>query len=247
MKDSATASLAELAKAVEEYLLPSIQASSEACSDSHKVDDEFFDNYTYGTSLWKNLWNRILKVIEDPKCPFEKYGKGNEYKLKYKSFILSHHKIDDQTRIPNGAKSSKRSACQLSGPTQLPPPWPRRKLPIVQDNIIIAIGANHADGLLEVFVGALIATTDYEKGNRSKYKWTKEHPVYLAEGAPPSSAPYYTLKDKMFLNSAPEEITPDLRLQMDETKQGVPPEEEARVETDFVDPDKEKYSKDDER
>ncbi len=165
--------LEEIAPLVEEYLVPEIQDSVEACIRSYK-DDDYNDMWIFGTHLWKNIWNRFESATRYENCPFDVCGKGNEYKLKIGPYVLRHHRIDQESKLPNGAKAVKAAAAlQLS---LFGEEW---DIPIEIDNIIVAIDADVDNGLREVFLGELLP----QYPNSNKFIWVKKIPVWSAEGA----------------------------------------------------------------
>jgi hypothetical protein len=139
MDDITVETLEDIAPHVVEHLLPAIQDAVEVAVAAYKAD-HFNDSWTFGTHLWKNTWNRFKSAARFEDCPFTLCGKGNEYKLKIGRYIIRHHKIDDESSIPTGAKAVKESAgFQLSLLTYCGlAPVERRSI----DNIVIAIVAN---------------------------------------------------------------------------------------------------------
>ena len=175
--------LKDVAPHVKEHLLPEIHAAVDTCIESYEADP-FNDSWTFGTHLWRNLWNRLKTVAELNDCPFELYGKGNEYKLKIGRFILRHHKINNKTKLPSGAKAVKKAASvQMTIYSFLGEAAPEQ--PSI-DNIVIAINATVKSGLTEVFIGELLPTAL----DSNEYEWKNEAQVYLADGCEPSKDRY---------------------------------------------------------
>ena len=188
------------------HLLPEIKESVEVCINCFHMD-AFNDTWTFGTQLWKNIWNRFNFVIDEYEdCPFEICGKGNEYKFKIGPYVLRHHRINSDSKLPCGAKAVKAAAGQ-----QMYLPGLEWQSPIEKDNIVLAIDADIQNGLKEVFLGELQQADPEEK----KYKWGKKVQVYLAEGVEPSSAEFVRISD------------------MPESIQHVPEEEVAEVAVEF--------------
>ena len=179
--------LEDVAPFVVEHLLPEIQESVEVCIECYNLDDSFNDSWTFGTQLWRNIWNRFKSAASFEDCPFEVYGKGNEYKLKIGRYILRHHKIDRETRLPSGAKAVKESASFQMSIFSLLGEDPVQQPTI--DNIVIAIDANIQSGLKEVFVGELMP---YDLESK-KFKWVSKAPVFLAEGHEASTAEFISV------------------------------------------------------
>ena len=199
-------SLEDVAPLVEEHLLPEIQESVEACVSSYEAD-VFNDLWTFGTQLWKNTWNRLKSVAKLDDCPFERYGKGNEYKLKIGPYILRHHKIDHESRLPTGAKAVKESAAiQLSLFSLLGDEFVNKQPSI--DNIVIAIDANPQKGLKEVFIGELLPYSLDSK----KFKWGKKIEIYLAKGEVASNDEFVTIHG--FKPLIPAENIPEVTMRL---------------------------------
>jgi len=161
--------LKDIAPLVEEYLVPEIQDSVEVCIRSYQ-DDDYNDMWIFGTHLWKNIWNRFESATRYEDCPFDVCGKGNEYKLKIGHYVLRHHRINQESKLPNGAKAVKAAALQLSLFSEEWAP------PIEIDNIVLAIDADVENGLIEVFLGELLP----QDLNSKKYLWIKKVPVWSA-------------------------------------------------------------------
>ena len=113
MKNMQIENLKDIAPHIIEHLVPEIERAVEVCVKSYR-DDEFNDMWTFGTHLWKNTWNRIESAASFEDCPFEVYGKGNEYKLKIGPFVVRHHRIDKETRLPKGAKAVKTATYTMA-------------------------------------------------------------------------------------------------------------------------------------
>lgn len=173
MKEYNFETLDQIAPYVHEHLFPEIQQSVDTCIKSY-WDDDFNDMWIFGTHLWKNIWNRFKSVAEFEDCPFYVCGKGNEYKLQIGQFILRHHRINEESKLPNAAKAVKFAADQIQM-TLFGEEW---DVPAEIDNIVLAIDADIENGLKEVFVGELISYAPMF----NKYKWAKKIPIYLAEG-----------------------------------------------------------------
>lgn len=215
MENYSVETFEDVAPFVAQHLLPEIQEAVDRCVESFNLDDRFNDSWTFGTHLWRNIWNRLRYVAASEDCPFKIYGKGNEYKLKIGRYILRHHKINSESRVPSGAKAVKESArCQMSL-LPLVSNYPLEKPPI--DNIVIAIDANVENGLMEVFVGTLLPYTLDSK----KYKWDKKLPVFLAEGHEPSSTKFVSVSDFGAFEHVPEEeLSEPLVIKVTDRKQG---------------------------
>ena len=126
----------EMVPYVQEHLLPEIQQAVEVCVKSFWDDPVFNDMYTFGTQFWKNTWNRLSTVSELEDCPFDLCGKGNEYKLKMGPFVLRHHRINEQSKLPSGGKAVKSSADYIHQMSLFNEEW---YAPVEVDNIVLAI------------------------------------------------------------------------------------------------------------
>ena len=199
----------DIAPFVHEYLLPEIQQSVEACIKSY-WDDEFNDMWIFGTHLWKNTWNRFKSAVEFEDCPFDVCGKGNEFKLKIGPFIVRHHRIDDESRLPNGAKAVKSSATHIQM-TLFSEEWDP---PVEIDNIIIAIDADTQKGLKEVFIGELMPLSH----NPKKFRWVKKIPVFLADGVEISAADIVEFSMPGFKQQVPVEEIPEVTIELDPSR-----------------------------
>jgi len=204
-------SLEDLAAPVAEHLIPEIEKAVYVCIKSF-LDDEFNDKWIFGTHLWKNTWNRFEALTDFEDCPFDVYGKGNEYKLKIGPFVVRHHRIDRRTRIPKGARAAKIAAYYIHQMALFEGEW---DVTVEKDNIVIAIDADIVDGLREVFIGELMPLSLESK----KYRWVKRVPVYLAKGTNPSSDEIVQVTDMPGLSQfAPEEEIPEVAIGLDRSK-----------------------------
>ena len=197
---------------VREHLLPEIKQAVEICVNCYLMDPAFNDMWTFGTQFWKNIWNRFKTVAEElDNCPFEVFGKGNEYKLKLGPYVLRHHRINEQSKLPNGAKAVKSSADYLQM-SLFSDEW---GAPVEKDNIVIAIDADVRSGLKEVFLGEIMPL-DLES---KKYKWVSKALVFLADGAEPSTADIIHIDDLAgFKRHAPEEENVEVPVKLDKSR-----------------------------
>ena len=208
MESKKFSGLEEIVPLVQEHLLPEIKRACEVCLKSYGEDPAFNDKWTFGTHLWKNTWNRFKAVAELEDCPFEVWGKGNDYQLKIGHFIVRHHRIDRETTLPNAAKAAKSAAITLqmmlfdglyTDTTE-------------KGNIIIAIDADTNDGLREVFLGELMPLSL----DSNKFRWEKKVRVFLAEGHMPSSEEYVQFADtKSGGEVVPTEEIPEITIGLD--------------------------------
>lgn len=198
--------LEDIAPHVMEHLVPEIKQAVEACIKAHN-SDPFNDTWTFGTQLWRNVWNRFESVARFEDCPFGVCGKGNEYKLKIGNFVLRHHRIDEESKLPNGAKAVKAAAQMFLFGAE----W---DAPVEIDNIILAIDADVQRGLKEVFIGELKQMHQ----NLKKYNWGMKIPIYLADGAQASTAESINIYNTPGLKQhAPEEEVPEVAIALDKT------------------------------
>jgi hypothetical protein len=169
MEESSILKLEDLIPVVRSHLVPHIGKAVEVCIHAYRAD-HYNDNYTFGTQLWRNIWNRISEMANSFDTPIEPHGKGNEYKFRIGPFILRHHRVGGEYLLPRSAKSAKYAAVQLNlfGPT-FPEILPG-------DNIILAIEAEPDDGLKDVFIGELKQNSTTEK-----FYWEREIAVFTPE------------------------------------------------------------------
>lgn len=213
MNNPIVETLEDVALFVTEYLLSEIQESVEVCIECYNLDDSYNDSWTFGTQLWRNIWNRFKYTASSEGCPFEVYGKGNEYKLKIGRYILRHHKIDRESRLPSGAKAVKESASFQMSLFSFLSEYPVQKPTI--DNIVIAIDANVRSGLKEVFVGELMPYALDSK----KFKWVNKAPVFLAENHIASTEEFISASNLFASVHAPvEEVSEPVLSFVDENK-----------------------------
>lgn len=192
-----------------EHLLPEIHQAVEACQKAY-WDNEFNDMWTFGTHLWKNTWNRFKSVAEYDDCPFEVWGKGNEYKLRIGPFVVRHHRIDEETKLPNGAKGVKSAATYR----QMGLFGDKWAAPVEVENIVLAVDADTKNGLKEVFIGELIPHGPESK----KYIWENKVTVFLADGFEDSSEE--NIRNPNMIGSdqqAPPEKVPEMLVEREKT------------------------------
>ena len=202
-------SLKDMVPHIHEHLLPAIQQSVEICVKSY-WDDQFNDMWIFGTHLWKNIWNRFEALAEFEDCPFEACGKGNEYKLKIGPYVIRHHRINNESKLPTGAKAVKSSAAHI----QMMLFEDDLNVPVEIDNIVVAIDADVHKGLKEVFVGELMPLPD----NSKKYRWEDNESVFLAEGVEASDAEIISIANMIGLKQqTPAEEIPEVAIQLDKS------------------------------
>lgn len=188
-----------------DHLFPEIQESVERCIESFMVDPMFNDSWTFGTNFWKNTWNRFKGIFEEYEdCPFEICGKGNEYKFKIGPYILRHHRINEESGLPNGGNAVKKSANQMY---LFGDEW---QAPVEIDNIVLAIDADVKNGLKGIFIGELKRKSQ----GTNKYEWGKKVPVYLAEGVESSSEEVIEISNHPAFKYAPEEEVAEVEVEL---------------------------------
>lgn len=204
--------LEDLVAPVAEHLVPEIKQSVDICVKSFLDDEVFNDKWIFGTHLWKNIWNRFAMIANYEDCPFEVYGKGNDYKLKVGPFVIRHHRVDRETKIPKGAKAVKSSAAAI----QLALFTGNFDTTVEKDNIVIAIDADVKDGLREVFIGELMPQSIESK----KYQWINKVPVFLADGFEHNSSDFIHAEDMLVpANLVPEEQISEVSIVLVRPKQ----------------------------
>jgi hypothetical protein len=135
-------------------------------------------------------------------------GKDNEYKLRLGPFVLRHHRINGQSKLPNGAKAVKSAAVHIQKGL-FSDEWGQSE---VIDNIILAIDVDVNKGLKEVFLGEIMPMELDSK----KYKWIKKVPIFLADGAKASTADFILIADTPeFQLRVPEEDIVEVPVSLD--------------------------------
>lgn len=205
--------LADLADAVEEFLLPHVEEAVESCRQTFE-SDRYNDNYVFGTQLWRNVWNRFVEAAHaEQGNPFTPQTIDHCPYLSTSDFSVRHHRVDSTTELPNGAEAAKKQAnAQLSlwgTPSE-------NDADIDVSRPIVGIVAEPESGLSKVFLGVLIARFEEE------YEWYKQKIIYDAttsvtergDGVPsePEVKPVVTL-DKP---DQEEESQPDIQVREDE-------------------------------
>ncbi|BBO77790.1 hypothetical protein DSCW_52070 [Desulfosarcina widdelii] len=209
MKTPDIESLQDLVPHVQEHLLPQIHQAAEICMNCYLMDTAFNDMWTFGTQFWRNTWNRFRTIAEEiDECPFEVSGKGNEYKLRLGSYVLRHHRINSQSRLPSGAKSVKSAANHIQM-SLFNDEW---YAPVEKDNIVIAIDVDVHRGLKEVFLGEIMPL----EVDSSKYKWVRKAPIFLVDGAQASTADVIHIADMP--GFVPEEEIVEVPVKLDKSR-----------------------------
>ncbi len=171
-------SLEDLAPYLSQYILPHVKDSVQTCVRAFSADP-FNDNWTFGTHLWRNTWNRIRATAEIESNPITVPLKGNEYCFHVGNAIIHHHRVGGAGLLPTSAKAVK----DLVDEAQLPL-FPRERR-VAFDNIILGISADPQVGLSEVFLGKL------EKDSSSEqYYWSDKVSLYNGSSAEPEDVEY---------------------------------------------------------
>ena len=171
-------SLEDLAPYLSQYILPHVKESVQVCVRAFS-EDPFNDNWTFGTHLWKNTWNRIRATAEIENNPISAPDKGNEYCFHIGNATIHHHRVEGTGLLPTSAKAVKAMVDEA----QLPLFPQETKLAF--DNVILGISADARNGLSEVFLGKL------EKDSSSdQYFWSKRVSLYNVSSAEPAEVEY---------------------------------------------------------
>ncbi|WP_319405772.1 hypothetical protein [uncultured Desulfosarcina sp.] len=209
MKTPDIESLQDLVPHVQEHLLPQIHQAAEICMNCYLMDPAFNDMWTFGTQFWRNTWNRFRTIAEEiDECPFEVSGKGNEYKLRLGPYVLRHHRINSQSRLPSGAKAVKSAANHIQM-SLFNDEW---DAPVEKDNIVIAIDVDVHRGLKEVFLGEIMPL----EVDSSKYKWVRKAPIFLVDGGQASTADVIHIADMP--GFVPEEEIVEVPVKLDKSR-----------------------------
>jgi hypothetical protein len=148
MQSIRIASLKDLVPHVSQYIVPLITEAVEVCLRAH-ADDPFNDNWTFGTHLWKNSWNRIKATSEIENNPIMTPPKGNEFCFSIGNATIHHHRVGGEGLLPRSAKKVKA----LADEAQLPL-FPQKRR-VAFDNVVLGIAADVQIGLSEIFIGKL--------------------------------------------------------------------------------------------
>lgn len=171
-------SLEELAPYLSQHILPHVKDSVQTCVRAFSADP-FNDNWTFGTQLWRNTWNRIRITAEIESSPVTLPPKRNEYCFSIGNAIIHHHRVGGIGLLPTSGKAVK----DLVDEAQLPLFPQERKLSF--ENVILGISANPKNGLSEVFLGKL------EKDSFSEqYFWSERVSLYKVSTADPQEVEY---------------------------------------------------------
>ena len=169
MEDSRIEKIEDVVPVVRRHLVPQIERAVHVCINAYEAD-HFNDNYTFGTQLWRNTWNRISRIAHSGDTPLEPHGKASDYKFRIGSFILRHHRVGGEYHLPRSAKSAKREAIQLN---LFGPVYPE-VLP--GENFILAIEVEPDEGLKDVFIGELKQNSTTER-----FCWERKIPVFTPD------------------------------------------------------------------
>lgn len=171
-------SLEDLVPYLSQHILPHVKDSVQACVRAFSADP-FNDNWTFGTHLWRNTWNRIRATAEIEDSPVTLPVKGNEYCFHIGNATIHHHRVEGTDLLPTSAKAVKAMVDEA----QLPLFPQERKLAF--DNVILGISADPRNGLSEVFLGKL------EKNSSSdQYFWSKRVSLYNVSSVEPAEVEY---------------------------------------------------------
>jgi hypothetical protein len=176
--------LEDLVPYLSQYILPHVKESVQVCVRAF-TDDPFNDNWTFGTHLWKNTWNRIRATAEIENNPITAPIRGNEYYFSIGNATIHHHRVGGASLLPNAAKAVKA----LVDEAQLPLFPHERKLAF--DNVILGISADPMNGLSEVFLGKLEKDASSEQ-----YFWSKRVSLYNMTTAEPEEVEYIFVEEE---------------------------------------------------
>ena len=165
MAENRESNLQELVPIVQEHLLPMVQEAVDTCVRAH-ADDEYNNNFTFGTHVWGNLWNRLSQYAAQGATPFEPSGDAKDYSIRVRGVRLKPHSVRTDTRLPNSARSIKKriDAVQLKLFTD------DEEAAWLPGTVVLAFAASPEEGLTEVFLGVLQKTGAYE--------WREAVPVF---------------------------------------------------------------------
>lgn len=171
METIQVSALEDLAPYLTQHILPHVKESVQACVRAFSAD-LFNDNWTFGTQLWRNTWNRIRTTAEIEGNPVTLPAKGNEYCFHIGNATIHHHRVGGVGLLPTSGKAVK----DLVDEAQMPLFPQERKLSF--ENVILGISADPKNGLNEVFLGKL------EKNSSSdQYFWSERISLYKVSTA----------------------------------------------------------------
>jgi len=171
-------SLKDLAPYLSQYILPHVKDSVQACVQSFYADS-YNDNWTFGTQLWRNTWNRIRTIAENEGNPVTLPVKGNDYYFHIGNATIHHHRVGGAGLLPTSGKAVKG----LADEAQLPLFPQERKHSL--ENIILGISATPINGLNEVFLGKLEKDSSLDQ-----YFWSEKVSLYNVSSAEPAEVEY---------------------------------------------------------
>ena len=150
MSEKFSSSIKAIVPVVREHLLPLIEEAADTCVRAYAAD-EFNDTYTFGTQLWRNVWNRFLPVASDESIPLSHSGVKTDFSLRCGSISLEHHRVRKDTRLPINALAVKKKIDrgQLSLFADQPDDTG------FAESVVLAIVAEPEEGLMEIFLGVL--------------------------------------------------------------------------------------------
>jgi hypothetical protein len=207
-------SIEELVPYVAKHLVPLIEDAVNSCERCYQIDP-YNDRWTFGTQLWRVIWNRFQSLSNAETSPIECLP-GNIYAFRIGQATLRHHRVRNFNAIPKSAKAAKEEADGVF-----------KQLTLFDDreyfnkdiqNVILAIAAEPEVGLSAIFLGKLI------KDNESKgYQWAITVPVVsYQEGA--FEADSFLLDEPLTAEYSPEEKepVPSVKLNIKESKKTKP-------------------------
>lgn len=196
MQPKGITKLDDLVPYISEYLVPLVEDAVETCNRAY-MDDEYNDNWTFGTQLWRNLWNRIYEAALSDDNPIEICHGDHMYAFRIGPAMLRHHRVNRITSIPRSAKAAKSTADAVQLLL-----FDEEIYRTDLNNIILAIAAEPGVGLSEIFIGKLEKVP-----SSSQYRWAVRVPV-LAEEEVTDQRVDYEVEQVPVVSYQPEEEEP---------------------------------------
>jgi len=162
-----------------EFVLPEIEKAVEVACRTLALDENN-DTWVFGTTLWRNLWNRVKRMAQADDNPFRVFERENAYDFCLGTLRVRHHRVNATTLLPGSGVAAKSYAdynqFRFDGDGFGAPGF---------DHAVLAIVAHPVTGLREVFIGILGRTA-------SGYHWIQQAPILApqvdAQDSPPLAA-----------------------------------------------------------
>lgn len=150
-----------------DHILKAVEESQAAWAIS-----TYHDNYVFGTTFWRNLRNRIHSSCQTDGSPFSWSPDKSLHAFGIGNFVIRHHRITKVSQVPRNARKAKEMAQQ-----QCSLPFDaKNKSNDSQLQILLAIEATPASGLMGVSVGTIVLESDTDR-----FIWDERLSVILSD------------------------------------------------------------------